>query len=466
MKKKFLKFVTTLLAVCMATTLFVGCGGGGSGSGDGDTSTPGLIFVLVEGKSEYRLVDAGNEARLLKNITIPATYNDLPVTEIGTDAFYGYTAVESVTLPSSIKVIGEEAFSSCENLKSITLPNGLKSIGKEAFADCYDLTSVSIPDSVTDIGLFAFDSCESLTYTVKDNVEYLGNSNNPYLYLNGAVQEHIGEITSLVIDSRCKFIGEYAFSGCYDLASVTLPDGIISIGDEAFSNCYDLTYNEYGVSKYLGSATNQHLYLVGPQSMNVGSAEAVEGCKIIASNAFSGCKNLTDFNIANTVTSIGSNAFEECTNLLSITIPDSVTSIGDSVFEGCTRLSSAVIGNGLTIINEYTFGGCTSLTNVTIGNGVKTIGWEAFYNCSSLANLTIPSSVILIHSCAFEDCISLTNVTFEDTTSTWYRTSEHSDYLHRTNSLEIDVTNSSSNAQQLKTVWVGFDLVSCYWYKV
>lgn len=36
-------------------------------------------------------------------------------------------------------------------------------------------------------------------------------------------------------------IGQYAFSNCRNLTSITIPKGVTSIGDDAFSGCRNLT---------------------------------------------------------------------------------------------------------------------------------------------------------------------------------------------------------------------------------
>ena len=63
-------------------------------------------------------------------------------------------------------------------------------------------------------------------------------------------------------------------------------------------------------------------------------------------------------------------------------IPNSVTSIGDSAFWGCSSLTSIIIPNSVTRIGGGAFGNCDSLTSVTIPNSVTSIGAYAFSDCS------------------------------------------------------------------------------------
>ena len=51
-----------------------------------------------------------------------------------------------------------------------------------------------------------------------------------------------------------------------------------------------------------------------------------------------GCENLTELVIPDSVTEIGSYAYSGCENLTEIVIPDSVTEIGCGAFDGCGAL--------------------------------------------------------------------------------------------------------------------------------
>ena len=177
-------------------------------------------------------------------------------------------------------------------------------------------------------------------------------------------------------------IGESAFSGCYGLTSVTIPNSVTSIGQSAFHYCYGLSS------------------ITIPNSVTS-----------IGDGAVSGCSGLTSVTIGNNVTSIGESAFYNCIGLTSITIPNSVTSIGQSAFGICYGLTSINIPNSLTSIENGTFGGCIGLTSITIPNNVTSIGDGAFSGCSSLTSITIPNSVTRIGQSAFNGCSGLTSVT-------------------------------------------------------
>ena len=212
-------------------------------------------------------------------------------------------------------------------------------------------------------------------------------------------------------------IGEWAFSNCSGLTSVTIPNSVTSIGYRAFYGCSSLT-----------------------------SVTIPNSVTSIGGLAFCGCSNLAYITIPNSVTSIGGNAFSECSGLTSITIPNSVTSIGGSAFSSCSALTSIVVDTGnptydspdncnaiietasntllygcmnttipnsVTSIGSSAFSGCTGLTSITIPNSVASIGSSAFYGCTGLTSITIPNSVTSIDEYAFSHCSGLTSIIVE-----------------------------------------------------
>ena len=213
-------------------------------------------------------------------------------------------------------------------------------------------------------------------------------------------------------------IGDSAFSNCYSLISIEIPDSVTSIGSSAFYDCDSLT--SITIPDSVTSIGNSAFRSCsGLTSVVIG-----DSVTSIGSYAFAYCSSLTSIEIPDSVTSIGSYAFSSCYRLTSIEIPDSVTSIGDSAFYGCpietatiptiaishistSKLKTVVI-NGGTRIGDSAFYNCDSLTSVVIGDSVTSIGNYAFSGCSSLTSIEIPDSVTSIGVGAFGYCSSLT----------------------------------------------------------
>ena len=387
--------------------------------------------------------------------------DDPGITEIGNYAFSGYQG-ESITIPDTVTSIGERAFDGCSGLTSVTIPDSVTSIGSYAFYGCSSLTSVTIPYGVTSIGWYAFFGCSGLTAVyITDiaawcGIDFGASASNPLyyahnLYLNGEL------VTDLVIPDGVTSIGSYAFSGCINITSATMPTIAID---------------------YIPQDSLQTVVLTSGES--------------IGNRAFYNCSSLTSITIPDSVTSIGYEAFYNCSSLTSITIPDSVTSIGGEAFFGCSGLTAVyitdiaawcgidfgvsasnplyyahnlylngelvtdlVIPDSVTSIGSYAFSGCDSLTSVIIPDSVTSIGYGAFEGCSSLTSVTIPDSVTSIGAEAFYGCDGLTSVIFEETAG-WYRASSMA--------ATIGSLSSSSLADPAKAAeWLTSTYCDDYW---
>jgi len=96
------------------------------------------------------------------DVIIPDTVDGLPVTTIGSSAFWNCRKLTSLTLPDTVTTINNGAFSFCTSLARVRLPTALTSIGNSAFQNCASLTNVTLPDTVTNLESFVFAGCASL----------------------------------------------------------------------------------------------------------------------------------------------------------------------------------------------------------------------------------------------------------------------------------------------------------------
>lgn len=95
--------------------------------------------------------------------TISALGNN--VTLINTNAFKGCSALAAVYFGCNLITIGNNAFSGCTSLSNISfcLPiSNLTTIGNSAFRNCTSLTSVTLPNTVTSMGNTVFYGCTNL----------------------------------------------------------------------------------------------------------------------------------------------------------------------------------------------------------------------------------------------------------------------------------------------------------------
>lgn len=387
---------------------------------------------------------------------------------------------------------------SCKKSK-INIPakmNGypVTAIGDEAFRYCESLTSVSIPDSVTHIGDEAFGGCTGLTGTSYDNGIYLGNENNPYIYLWKANYQNVSsvtihedtkiigndvgwkcnQLTSLMIPDGVTSIGRSAFCNCENLESISIPDSVVFIGQYAFSAHKRSASTSYDNGIYLGNASNPYVYLQAKSSSMISSITIHENTKIICGGVFRDCLELKSITIGKSVRHIGNEAFSNCIKVTDITIPDSVVFIGKKAFSGlsnlqslklgssvnfigsqafaeCTKLESVTIPGCVTEIDNFAFDGCEKLTNVTIEDGVLSINDRVFQSCASLKNVTIPDSIMHIGEGAFAGCSSISSTYSYDNGLYLGNPGNPYVYLHRASNQNI-----SSITLYESTRFVGF----------
>ena len=162
------------------------------------------------------------------------------VTAIGESTFSGCSNLMSVTIGKNVQTIGDEAFSGCSSLAAVTIPNSVTSIGNGAFSGCSSLAAITIPNSVTSIGNGAFSGCRGLTefkgqFASDDGRCLIVNNTLKAFAPNGLIQ--------YTIPDEVKIIGDWAFSYCYGLTSLTIPESvsIAAIGYGAFADCDGLT---------------------------------------------------------------------------------------------------------------------------------------------------------------------------------------------------------------------------------
>ena len=153
--------------------------------------------------------------------------------------FNGCTALESVTLPSTLEVIPNAAFRNCSSLASIEIPSGVTQIlgeltrsDRAVFGGCTSLKTITIPASVTYIGGYAFASSglETITFEKRTLVyDEEGNLTNGLVMEQYAVFENCTSLKSLVLPEGLTKIGNCFAKGCSALTSLTLPSTLSAL---------------------------------------------------------------------------------------------------------------------------------------------------------------------------------------------------------------------------------------------
>ncbi len=153
------------------------------------------------------------------------------VSIVGEHAFEGCSSLSSITLPDRLTIIGHSAFASCGNLSLDKLPENLVKIDDAAFGNCEKLAVSSLPESIVEIGNRAFVNCGNITLTKLP----------PLLKtIEGGTFENCSKVLVEELPQELVSIGEYAFvNNC--IKRITVPAGVSRIGEYAFSGCKSLS---------------------------------------------------------------------------------------------------------------------------------------------------------------------------------------------------------------------------------
>ena len=254
------------------------------------------------------------------------------------------------------------------------------------------------------------------------------SANGPFKIKNGILIKYEGEDNDVVIPDGVISIGDFAFSDCANLESISIPDSVTSIGVGVFSECERLsnvslpkaiTRIENNLFQWCKSLKGINI----PESVKEIGSSAFYGTKLkeiviphgvnlIEDNAFANCHELSSIDISEDVSVIGHAVFSNCENLTSFTIPQGLTEISGSTFVGCKGLVCVTIPKSVKKIGSSAFSGCEVLENIEIPEGVTKIESEAFRGCKKLKSISVPSTVKRIGKFAFLDCKNLRKVNF------------------------------------------------------
>lgn len=228
------------------------------------------------------------------------------------------STLETVLLPSTVKIVGSNAFRECVRLKDINL-NNIEEIADYAFYRCGALTSLSLPNTQT-VGSFAFASRDDY---------YISSSSNNLRSLSLPV---------------AKTIGSYAFNGNMKLSNVDIPQAV-EIGHYAFANCPSIKTIDLSSATSIGYGA---FYIYSDYSTS----------------------QLSSVVLSNELTEIPSFCFYRCNSLSAINFPTSLTTIGSSAIP-YLAIDNVVIPEGVTSIGSGNF---TNAKSITIPSTAQSIG--------------------------------------------------------------------------------------------
>lgn len=368
----------------------------------------------------YRLTSIGDRAfancASLTSMFIPSS---LSANGMGDRVFYNSTGLVDVVFASggALASLGEYSFYNCTSLQTITLPQSLAAIGDYQFYGSRSLTTIAIPATVQSIGAYAFAGKDGVPMGL-NSVVFVGNS-------------------------TLSSIGAYAFNLCYSLASITLPDSLLTIGERAFYNCNALSslaispqslltsIGNYAFSgcvsmsgifipQYVSDIGTGAFFNTGLTSIQVSEDNAAymshegnlltkDGKRFIK---YASANPRTEYDLPSSVTTISGYAFADTKNLTTLNLEYGLVNIEDYAFSGASGLISLTIPETVATIGAYAFAKATKLVSFVFdGNSrLSSLGANAFFNCESLVDIILPADITVIADGLFYGCTSLYRV--------------------------------------------------------
>ena len=293
---------------------------------DGETETPSSVSYSYD--------------EATSTLTISGTGSTGDFDAANHPAWYSYAGTASaIVVEEGISALGEAAFFGFSAVTSVFLPSTLTSVGKAAFGNCTKLAQISLPESVSCIGAFAFQYCPITTLTIPASLqgftdqmlagcyslkELLVSSDNPlYTSIDGVIFNKGESATTLylypagksaelyVVPETVKEITAFAFYNA-DIQAVQLPTGLQKMGRACFYNS------------------------------NIQTLSIPDSVTEIGTHLCSKSEALTSVTLGSGLTAISERAFEYCSSLSQVSFPDTLVSIGGYAFAS-TALKEVVL---------------------------------------------------------------------------------------------------------------------------
>lgn len=380
--------VTITAATTTSTGLFSNC-----------KSLKNVVFE--EGGKAFNLAYMFYNTTALETVTLPST-----LTGVGKYAFQN-SGIPTVTIPNTVTTISEYAFNKAIGLKTIVFAAGstLKEIGYASFYGCTALKEISLPASLTTLKAYGTTTTYSIFGACK------------------ALEKVTFEGTNLTA------IPQYAFYQCASLDNIVIPSSVTSIGYAAFRECTSLSSIKIPASvtaltAYSETSTGT-TYGIFYKCTGLKTVEFEDGTTLetIPQFLFYGCSSLEAITIPASVKTIGFGAFAECDSLLEATIPATVETIKETtsastasskygLFEGCDLLKKVTFAEGckLESVPNYMFNDCVSLEEVVLRDGINSFGKYSFAN-TGLASIALPATLETIGDYAFYGAMAMKSFT-------------------------------------------------------
>ena len=235
------------------------------------------------------------------------------------------------------------------------------------------------------------------------------------------------EVENIIVKEGTRKIEPYAFAGCENVKSITIPDSVAVIGEQAFVNCLSLEkiYIGSGVEDISGSPF--YFETEGLPCSQLKNIEVSKDNKYFTSvDGVLFSKDMTkliqypygkiqkEYTVPDSVTYIYPGAFRYCNGITKLTIGKGITVIDFIMLFGNDNIETVVLPNTLTKLDGGAFK-YSGIKYIDIPDSVTYLGCEAMTGCSRLETVNIGKGVSYIHEWAIgSDVLKAVNVDREN----------------------------------------------------
>lgn len=342
-----------------------------------------------------------------------------------TGVYTGEVAVPSTFVDEGVTYtvveVDKNAFAN-STVTTVTLPATVTAIGKEAFKNS-TIATLNVPsvDGVTKIGDGAFFGCSNFaTLFVPSSMTSIPDS-----MFEGTA------IADIKFPAHVEAVGKRAFAACQQLAGVEIPATITAIGDEAFAESNAITSVKVASTYPVAIADNvfsagayANATLEVPNGYTADYAVAAGWKKFTKVSEYVLDVKVGDIfkvgGMTYAVTAVGESNNVKATYCKVEGTPDrkKIEAANKAGYVGEITIPASVtfqnVNFNVTEMSDSTFYGASELTLARIIAPVVSLGDYAFFDCTKLESVDLPSTLKRLGTYAFAYCKSMPSVTLPD----------------------------------------------------
>lgn len=295
------------------------------------------------------------------------------VQRIEPNAFANFSALTTLSLPTSLRYIGDNAFKGNGSLENLEIPElvDTMSIGMYAFSGCSKINKIQLPSTLTKIGDYAFNNCNNVYDIINKARTPFAISDNVFSSYTAAMYVPIGSK-----ETYQKTAGWKNFKTIYEGERKVYTHD--SLGMSFICATGDKT-------AILTKITTTRQNVIVPDSFLVEAGASYYKVVAIDKSVCNNNASMESLKIPENVKTIGANAFSNCSKLNMVWLPSALQEIGERAFENCRAINHFCIKvESVFQINPNVFSDYSKPTlYVPTGTKAKynaTGGWEKFTN--------------------------------------------------------------------------------------